>query len=229
MTTEPTKADTTLTAEMPSNLAVSKKKKDQVKVLDCNNMLKPKKRLSKPLVVTMRLSTNVMCGSSRRFLKKKLIRNRQSIFRNQSSSQRISESTVSTSDSVPVASTPKQRKEQSSSKKKIIDPVKKELHSHNTSSDAIINGCKPKANSGDAVLVASSKSVKSGPSDKIQDHDVKDCVNSRVIKVSESRTGLKRPLEEPIGKYFTCTSTYLTSSVMVHKLFVPNVKMLQVI
>ncbi|KAL9689568.1 hypothetical protein QQ045_009955 [Rhodiola kirilowii] len=181
------RVDTIVTAEQPLNKPNSSK---------TNDINKPKKRLAKPLFITMRLSTNLMCGSSGRLCKKKLKRSRQTISKNPSYNENIMENTESTSDSVSIAGTTIHRRRQSTTKEKLLDPVKEELLSRNTPLNTVI-GEDTKAGSGDAALVAN-KPVKCRLSNELSGDDVKHHVNSGVEKVSSLQTGLKRYLEEPV-------------------------------
>uniref|UniRef100_A0A7N0UGV3 Ubiquitin carboxyl-terminal hydrolase n=4 Tax=Kalanchoe fedtschenkoi TaxID=63787 RepID=A0A7N0UGV3_KALFE len=184
-----------VSTEPPMNLSISSRTNDQLDVLECNAMIKHKKRVTKPFIISMRLSVNVMSGSSGRLYKKKLKQRRRTILKNQSYTEKILENTESTSDAVSAALPFKQRKRQSPSKENLLDPVKEEIHSRNTPLEKIMGDAE--TNSGDAIHVAD-KPVNAGLIDGLRGAGAKHCVHSVVEKVSSLQTGLKRSPEEPI-------------------------------
>ncbi|CAM8989253.1 unnamed protein product [Rhodiola kirilowii] len=229
------KIGSTVSAEQSVTLPVSSKTNGQVEILECSTTIKSKRRLVKPLIITMRLSTNFMCGSSARLCKKKFKQSRQTIFKNKSCAQENLETVASTSETVSksppsrqkkrkspskekllgttastsetVSKSPHSRlkKRKSPSKEKLLDPVKAELLSKNTPSKKTVGECGTRTDSGDVVLVAN-KPVKSMLSNEFKGGvDAKHCLHSGAEKISSLQTGLKRGLAEPIGEYFACT------------------------
>ncbi|KAL9670466.1 hypothetical protein QQ045_008019 [Rhodiola kirilowii] len=192
------KNGSTVSAEQSVTLPVSSKTNDQVEILECSTMIKSKRRLVKPLIITMRLSTNFMRGSSARLCKKKLKRSRQTISKNKSCAQENLQTVASTSETVSKSPPSRQKKRKSPSKEKLLDPVKAELLSKNIPSKKTIGECGTRTDSGDVVLVAN-KPVKSMLSNEFKGgDDAKHCLHSGAEKISSLQTGLKRGLAEPI-------------------------------
>uniref|UniRef100_A0A7N0UTJ4 Ubiquitin carboxyl-terminal hydrolase n=1 Tax=Kalanchoe fedtschenkoi TaxID=63787 RepID=A0A7N0UTJ4_KALFE len=191
-------AGTNTSTEQPMNLPISRKMNNEIEVLECHSMIKHKKRLAKPFVIAMRLSINVMSGSTGRLCKKKLKQSGQTVLKNRSyDTEKILENTESTSHTVSHALPFRKRKVQSPSKEKLLVPAEEETHSKSTLLKKTIIGCDTEAQSSDVVLAANIP-VNSGLINGLRGDDAKHCAHSVVEKVSSLQSGLKRALEEPI-------------------------------